>query len=212
MSELYGDAYTDYQKNRSSFRKFVRRAYLRSAQNKLTGKVLDFGCGVGELLERLPVGSMGLEYNRKTVDYCRGKGLDVHWYDGLQDDWSLSVISEGRRFDSMIVSHVLEHLDTPGQVLGKLLCSAAHLGISRVLVVVPGHAGYAKDATHRTFVDAELLNADFVTAGSGFAKTQERYFPGNHRLIGEYFRYHELQVVYGRDGTNGPTSDLKGNT
>lgn len=199
MSEAFDERYTEYQTDRSALRKLVRRVYLASARAKLPGTVLDFGCGVGELLASLPPGSKGLEYNRATVAYCRSKGFDVDWYDGTLDDWQLSVIEDGCRFDSMIISHVLEHLDTPVQVLWKLLCSAARLGISRVLVVVPGRAGYAKDATHRTFVDVELLSADSVTAGSGFKKIHGAYFPGNHRLIGEYFPYHELQVVYGRD-------------
>lgn len=111
MDSEFDQRYTDYQSQRSALRKWVRRAYLRSAAGQLKGRVLDFGCGVGELLERLPEGSLGLEYNPATVEHCRRKGLDVAVYDGFADDWNLSVLPPGRRFESMVISHVLEHLD-----------------------------------------------------------------------------------------------------
>ena len=73
----YDKRYADYQANRSALRKLVRRAYLRSAEDLLQGATLDFGCGICELLERLPDGSVGLEYNKQTVKYCNERGLRV---------------------------------------------------------------------------------------------------------------------------------------
>jgi SAM-dependent methyltransferase len=133
MSGTFDERYTRYQTGRSPLRKLVRRAYLASARTQLPGAVLDFGCGVGELLETLPAGSMGLEYNAATVEYCRAKGLEVAWYDGFQDDWNLSAVPPARQFDSMIVSHVLEHLEDPETAFQTLL------GLSKryVLVSVP---------------------------------------------------------------------------
>lgn len=195
MSEPFDTSYTEYQVRRSALRKFVRRAYLRSARAKLHGRVLDFGCGIGELLETLPVGSMGLEYNKATVEYCRGKGLDVEWYDGSQDAWALTAVPADRRFESMVVSHVLEHLHGPSAVLRALLVAAERLGIRSVLVVVPGKAGYKSDSTHVTFVDAETLAAASLVAGTSFHVASVGYFPGNARGIGNWFPHHELQVL-----------------
>lgn len=192
----FDSEYTEYQTNRSLLRKWVRRAYLRSARSQLRGATLDFGCGVGELLARLPSGSMGLEYNQATVEHCRGKGLSVCWYDGMDDDWQLSAVPQGRRFESMIVSHVLEHLDEPAPILRKLLSAGRRLGIGRVLVIVPGRAGYRIDSTHRTFIDRAMLADKGVVEGTGFAMQRARYFPGNLRAIGDWFPHHELQVLY----------------
>lgn len=196
--------YTEYQAKRSALRKWVRRAYLLSARKQLRGATLDFGCGVGELLAQLPSGSMGLEYNSTTVEFCRGKGLSVCWYDGMADDWQLSAVPQGRRFESMIVSHVLEHLDEPMAILRKLLSAGRRLGIGRVLVIVPGRAGYRIDDTHRTFVDRAMLADAGVVEGTGFALERARYFPGNLRAIGDWFPHHELQALYvvrgGKDG------------
>lgn len=190
--------YTRYQTDRSAVRKLVRKAYLRSARSRLQGAVLDFGCGIGELLETLPPGSAGLEYNRATVEHCRAKGLDVHWYDGFSDGWQLSAIPEGRGFDAMVVSHVLEHLRDPMAVLNALLHAAGRIGIGTVLAIVPGRAGYRSDATHETFVDRAMLEDETAWAGSGFRLDGARYFPGNARWVGDWFPHHELQVVYRR--------------
>lgn len=198
MNQQFDQDYTDYQTNRSLLRKWVRRAYLRSAASQVSGPTLDFGCGVGELLERLPSGSRGLEYNQATVEFCRSKGLPVDAYDGFADDWGLSVLAAGSHFDSMVISHVLEHLDEPMSVLRRLLLASRRLGVQQVLVIVPGQAGFRIDATHRTFVDRAMLAAGEVVHGTGYNLQSAAYFPGNLRSIGDSFPHHELQVLYTR--------------
>ena len=198
MADEFDEHYTDYQANRSLLRKWVRRAYLRSAARQLSGPTLDFGCGVGELLGKLPAGSSGLEYNLATVEHCRRKGLEVEGYDGFADDWRLSVLAAGRRFESMVISHVLEHLDEPALVLQRLLSAGKRLGVRRVLVIVPGRAGFRIDDTHRTFIDRGLLSAPGIVQGTGFALERARHFPGDLRAIGDWFPHHELQVLYVR--------------
>jgi hypothetical protein len=154
---------------------------------------------VGELLATLPPGSMGLEYNTASVGHCRERGLDVVWYDGFGDGWSLSALPEERPFESMVISHVLEHLEDPVPILKALLRSAKRVGIRRVLVVVPGKAGYRSDPTHRTFIDAEMLGCAEVLADGAFRLVSRHYFPGNVRRLGDWFTHHELQVVYGSE-------------
>lgn len=198
MDNEFDQRYTDYQSERSALRKWVRRIYLRSAASQLRGPVLDFGCGVGELLEKLPAGSLGLEYNLATVAHCRGKGLEVEAYDGFADDWELSVLRPERHFDSMVISHVLEHLEEPARILAKLLQAGARIGVRQVLVIVPGRAGYRIDATHRTFVDRDLLTDATIVQDTGFSVRRARYFPGDLRRIGDWFPHHELQMLYTR--------------
>ena len=64
----YGSEYTEYQSNRSRIRKLARTPWLRAAEAYVEGPAVDLGCGVGELLARLPAGSMGLEINRSTIE------------------------------------------------------------------------------------------------------------------------------------------------
>lgn len=198
MSGNFDSRYTEYQTNRSALRKLVRRVYLHSARDQLRGPTLDFGCGIGELLSTLPDGSKGLEYNKATVEYCRHQGLDVDWYDGFQDDWRLGAVPETARFESMVVSHVLEHMDAPMEILRKLLQAAALRGVQRLLVIVPGRAGFRIDATHLTFVDRPMLSDPAITAGTGFVLSHARHFPLDVRRIGDWFPHHELQALFVR--------------
>jgi SAM-dependent methyltransferase len=194
MMNEFDENYTAYQSERSGIRRFVRRWYLHSAASQLHGPTLDFGCGTGELLARLPKGSKGVEYNQASVEYCRAKGLDVSWYDGSADDWSLSTLSADSRFDSMVISHVLEHLDGPMNVLRRLLDAAGIRGVKRALVIVPGQAGFRIDSTHKTFVQWEMLR-DAILSIEGWSVARKRYYPGDIRAIGQVFPHHELQVL-----------------
>lgn len=198
MSGGFDAQYTEYQLRRSWLRRQVRRAYLASAARKLRGPTLDFGCGVGELLARLPSGSLGVEYNPASVSFCRAQGLDVVAYDGFADDWALSTLPAQRRFTSMVISHVLEHLERPADVLARLLTAAARLGVERVLVIVPGAAGYRIDPTHVTFVDLSMLNQPQVTESTGFSLQDASWFPISWSCLGNWFPHHELQVLYRR--------------
>lgn len=200
MPDVFDHRYTEYQTGRSLMRQLVRRAYLRRAVSKLHGATLDFGCGVGDLLAMLPAGSKGLEYNKVSVDYCRSRGLDVDWYDGFGDDWRMSVLPDGCHFDSMIISHVLEHLEDPAGVLHRLLLASGRLGVDCTLIIVPGQSGFRIDATHKTFVDHRLLSDPAIVEGTGYWLESASYFPGDRRGIGDWFPHHELQVVFQRDG------------
>lgn len=195
MATEFDSAYTDYQLNRSAFRKWVRRLYLRRAASQLSGSTLDFGCGVGELLACLPAGSKGLEYNKATVDVCRNKGLDVVFYDGTADDWSLSPVTSRDGLSSMVISHVLEHLDEPMEILRKLLRAAAEIGVQHVLIIVPGKAGYRSDPTHRTFVDERMLRSAIQ---SQWRARHSFYFPFNVEGVGNIFLYNELHLLIDR--------------
>lgn len=196
MNGGFDEAYTLYQTERNALRRWIRRVYLRGAASKLRGPTLDFGCGIGELLSRLPLGSIGLEYNKASVAHCRALGLEVDFYDGYADGWQLSVVPSGRRFDSMIISHVLEHLESPVPMLASVMGAARKLGVTRILVIVPGRAGFRIDETHRTFVDLRMLSDPSITRGTGFALTESRYFPGDFRVLGDWIPHHELQVLF----------------
>lgn len=205
MSSEFDERYTAYQVNRGIFRRAIRQIYLRSAESQLCGPTLDVGCGIGELLGRLPAGSKGLEYNRATVAHCRSRGLDVEWYDGEADGWALSGLGPDHGLQSMVVSHVLEHLDQPAVVLARLLKSAERIGIRRALIIVPGPSGFRVDPTHRTFVDAAMLDQAVAASDTGFIAGRARYFPINVRSLGKWFPHHELQLLCRRDESRAAT-------
>lgn len=196
MPESFDQSYLDYQVNRSALRRWVRQAYLTRAAALAPGRCIDFGCGAGELLARLGTDSVCLEYNHAAVAFCRSKGLEVGFYDGFADDWQLDQL-QGQRFDTLVVSHVLEHLDDPMRILHRLLSACDRLGIHRVLVIVPQEAGYKVDATHRTFVELPMLEAA-VAEAPGWRLATHSYFPFGLPVVGRVFAYNELQVVIER--------------
>lgn len=194
----YGEDYARYQMDRSWLRKSVRRIYLQSAASQLVGRTVDLGCGVGELLSRLPAGSIGLDVNPVSVEHCRQQGLEAQVYDGEADDWSLSLLQARSGLQSLVVSHVLEHLDAPMHKLSRVMKACAGLGMSRVLVIVPGQRGFASDQTHRTFIDSAMLSDAAVVRGTGFSLRGTRHFPINLAWAGKAFTHLELQAVFDR--------------
>lgn len=201
----YDKTYTAYQSQRGVLRRWVRRYYLRAAARFAHGPSLDFGCGVGELLQRLPPGSMGVEYNMATVEYCHRIGLNVIWYDGFEDNFALTAVPWKGCAKTLFLCHVLEHFDDPAHVLKQLAHATEH-EIERIVVIVPGKAGFRADATHRTFVDFQLLKTT-VSAMKGWSITCKRYFPANHVRVGDYFAHNELQVVIDQTQTTSEPHD-----
>ena len=190
----YGADYTEYQLNRSLFRRRVRKLYIRNLCKRFSGPVLDIGCGIGEILESMPSGSVGLEVNSATVSYCQERGLDVRHYD-LSDAYQFKDFSHGQ-FQGIVMSHVLEHLDDPGAVMKDILNSAARLGMSRAVFVVPGWKGYLSDATHRVFVEPSHFRAVERELASSWKIVSLSYFPFFFGWVGKFFPHNELVVEF----------------
>lgn len=198
-ADAYGEAYTLRQLERSRLRKLIRRLYLRRTVAQLHGPTIDFGCGIGELLARLPPGSVGLDVNPASVEVCRRAGLDARTYDAEQDGFQMMpLLARGDRFSSLVACHVIEHFPDPLCRLNSLLRAAAELGVTRAVVIVPGSKGFRSDPTHRSFVTREDLLSTPVMTGTDFTPVHASYFPLDVRWIGDVFTYHELMVVYAK--------------
>lgn len=193
----YDPAYAERQLKRSQnpLRRLVKGFYLRNLLKDITGPTIDFGCGAGQLLERLPNGSVGLEVNEPLVSALRIRGLDARIYDPSNDQLLFKDLSAGQ-FTTLVMSHVLEHFSDAADGLGRVLDSSQRLGIKRVIIVVPGKKGYSFDDTHRTFVDRTYLNQTNMTRHAGFVASSFTHFPINKELIGTFFTFHELKIIF----------------
>lgn len=197
LNEEFGKDYAANQiaRQRNPFRKLIKSFYVSRVVRYVDGPAIDLGCGAGQILERLPQGSLGIEVNPYLVKYLAGRGFRVLPAVAAKSGFDLSQI-EKNEFKSLVLSHVLEHFDNAHHVLQALLRDCGNLGIETVIIVVPGANGYRSDATHKTFVDMNYLRKNSMIVCEGFKLAEHSYFPLNIRFIGELFIYHELMLIY----------------
>lgn len=185
------------RRSRHPFRRLIKEFYIRNLLKEIAGPSIDFACGAGQLLARLPAGSIGVEVNACLIEYLTLRGLNVIRYNTDLDQFSLSMFQKGQ-FSTFIMAHLLEHFADAAQVLRTLLNSCRRIGIQQIILVLPGWKGYLSDRTHKTFVDARYLQANGLWCCEGYRQKASRYFPFNREAVGRYFIYHELVIVYDR--------------
>ena len=184
------------RRSRHPLRRAIKRLYLDRLLRDAEGPTVDLGCGAGQLLRRLPPGSVGIELNPVLVRELSAQGLQVLQARGDDGDFDLPGLPP-RPFRSLVVAHVLEHLAAPEVALNRLLRACVRVGIRRVVTVVPGARGFASDPTHRTFFDRSWWARLRLDEQTGFVAREPSYFPGPE-WVGRHFVFHETKVVLDR--------------
>lgn len=150
-------AYFQYLRNRSVLGRCYRKYVLYPRiERHVSGTVLDIGCGIGDFLVHRP-GTVGLDINRKTVEWCRKMGLTAHL---MKQD---VVPFPDKFFDSIVLDNVLEHLENPTPLIREMHRVLHENGA--VVVGVPGRKGYASDQDHKVFYDENKLVSTFESLG-----------------------------------------------
>jgi SAM-dependent methyltransferase len=151
----------------------------------LRGRVLDIGCGIGDMVRFRPQ-TTGVDVNPRAVAYCQSRGLAV-WR--MEPD--VLPFPDGE-FDGAVLDNVLEHLERPEPLLGE---------IHRVLkaggtfvVGVPGERGFASDPDHKRYYSEEALVRSLQSAG--FEQSYVFHQPFRSRLLDRYFRYYAVYGVF----------------
>lgn len=86
--------------------------------------ILEIGCGDGAIMRELNGfgdAIAGLEISRAAVNQCRDVGLNVALFDGS------TIRHQDKSFDLAILSHVVEHLENPREVLYEAARVARHI-------------------------------------------------------------------------------------
>ncbi|MGR4878919.1 class I SAM-dependent methyltransferase [Streptomyces sp. LARHCF249] len=152
------------------------------------GRVLDIGCGLGRNLLNCGPESVGVDHNPHSVQTCRERGLTAYTPDQL----AAAADCGPGSFDSLLASHVLEHVDEEtGAALLEQYLPLVKPGGSLVLIT-PQEVGFRSDATHIRWVGFDELRAAAARAGVGVRRTYSFPFP---RPMGKVFPYNEFVLV-----------------
>ena len=140
-------------------------------------KILDIGCGFGQMIQALKKEGYsnlkGVDISDEAIDYCLKQGLEVIKITDLRQ----FCVTSGNKYDFIIMSHVLEHLDksTIIDIVGQIKNNLMNQGAS-LLVVAPNAQSNTgcywayEDFTHTTLFTAGSLY--FVLKAAGFESVE----------------------------------------
>jgi SAM-dependent methyltransferase len=176
------------RKQTASWRKILQAPYRRNLKNLKLGFVLDIGCGIGRNLIILKGSGVGIDHNEESVEFTRRLGYEAFTPGGFRK----SSFNRKGRFDSMLLSHVAEHMHK-GEVISLLRKYAGLLKPGgRLIIICPQEAGFRGKPTHVEFMDFGKLRG--VSKGLGFTFLEEYSFPFP-RFFGRFFTYNEFVSV-----------------
>jgi SAM-dependent methyltransferase len=178
--------YCEYLQRRNPVRRLVYRflVYPRISR-RLSGRVVDVGCGIGDFLAFRP-GTVGVDINPCNVDFCRRRGLEAE----VVRSGEFPFPDNSR--DGAVMDNVLEHILDPDPVLGEIRRVLRPAGV--LVVGVPGRRGYAHDPDHRHFYNEKSL-AECVE-GRGLFRL-EHFFYSPFFKSGWLDRYLRQYCIYG---------------
>ena len=152
------------------------------------GSVLEIGSGIGRNLRALKGRSLGVDHNESAVNYANSRGLESV----TVEQFFSRKGKNSDKFDTLLMSHVLEHIDeaTQNQIFDQFL---TYLGPgSRIVLICPQEKGFDSDPTHIRWVDSSALSE--VLKSLGCIDIKVNSFPLSRRL-GEVFIYNQFVAI-----------------
>ena len=184
------ETYYRYLKGRSVLGLLYRRLllYPRICRH-LQGKVLDVGCGIGDMLS-FRADTVGVDVNPLLVEHCRNRGAEAHLSQPGQLPFG------DRTFDAALMDNVLEHLPDPAPILSEI--GRVLVPNGTVVVGVPGLKGYQRDSDHKVFYSQESLVR--CLGASGFALKELFFAPFRSRYLDRTLSQYCMYGVFDWNG------------
>jgi SAM-dependent methyltransferase len=166
----------------------VQAPYRFHMQRLKLGFTLDIGAGIGRNLNHLNGHGVGVDHNLESVRLLRERGLTGF----TPEEFIRSEFAKPGRFDSLLLSHVVEHLE-PTEALQLVAAYLPYLrDLGRVVMITPQLAGYRSDPTHVTYVDSQLASEWLIQLGLSIEQRYSYPFP---KWVGPYFRHNEYVTI-----------------
>jgi SAM-dependent methyltransferase len=166
----------------------VQAPYRWNLRRLNPGFTIDIGCGLGRNLLHLNGNGIGIDHNQHAVEIARSRGLQAFTIEDFQE----SPFNKAALFDSILLSHVAEHL-TEKEVVELL---KTHLPLlkpnGQVIIICPQDSGYRSDPTHVQFLDFGRLR--LIARQAGLMPVREYSFPFP-RVFGHFFKYNEFVAI-----------------
>jgi hypothetical protein len=134
-----------------------------------------------------------VDHNLHSVAIAKSRGLIAF----TPEDFRASSYAAESGFDSLLLSHVAEHLQYKDAIslLREYVCYLRSGG--RVVLITPQEAGYNSDQTHVNFVDRHQAAMIFKECGLKVSKQYSFPLP---RLFGKLFKYNEFVTIGEKPG------------
>jgi hypothetical protein len=137
-------------------------------------------------LSHLPKGSVGVDHNKEAIEHARGEGYDAYTVAEFKKKYN----KPSKKFDSMLLAHVLEHMSTPeGKKIIKEYLSFVK---KNVVVICPQEKGFPTDETHVNFLTHKDIENILESLGLTIRKSYSFPF---HKSAGKVFTHNETVVV-----------------
>jgi SAM-dependent methyltransferase len=145
-------------------RRRVVQALLERAELGASPRILDAGCGTGRnLVEYATLGEVeGVDFSADAVEFCRLRGLN-----GVRQAALEALPFESDRFDLIVATDVVEHLDDDRLALAELRRVAAPGG--RLVLTVPAYtwlwSQHDESLHHKRRYTARRMRSQLAAAG-----------------------------------------------
>lgn len=172
------------------WKRLVPNPYQWNVRRLAIGRVLDVGCGIGRCLDFVRPRGVGVDPNAAAIAVCRENGHEAY----VPEDFAAGVESTepARQFDTLLCSHVLEHLDEPTgvELIRQYLPHIVSGG--RVMLITPQERGQRSDETHVRMMDVVALTSLAKQCELDIERIFSFPLP---RLFGRWFIYNETVVI-----------------
>lgn len=176
--------YSEYLAGRGAVLRLLRRLMLRPLLKHFSGRVLDIGCGIGDVLRLYP-DSIGVDADPGCVSFCRSQGLPCV----LASADTLPFGDDS--FDGVLLNNVLEHIERPEAVFGEVRRVLKQGGV--LVLELPGKKGYAYDPTHVRYWDRAAVSS--FLAERNFTSVRTWFYPVPFEAAGDFLTHNKLRVV-----------------